>query len=99
MLLPIDLPEWVFADAELVKTVLSGVLATCQTTFPTPGYPAPLGAAHEASRLSDFDATIVRDLLIQALSKELSTVEFERMLRFWAYQRDKWPKTGRLGRD
>ncbi|MCX7963851.1 MAG: hypothetical protein D6691_00800 [Candidatus Hydrogenedentota bacterium] len=99
MLLPIDLPEWVFADPELVKTVLSEVLATCQTTFPTPGYPAPLGAAHEASRLSDFDATIVRDLLIQALSKELSTVEFERMLRFWAFQRDKWPKTGRLGRD
>jgi hypothetical protein len=41
MLLPIDLPEWVFADPELVKTVLSEVLATCQTTFPTPGYPAP----------------------------------------------------------
>ncbi|MCX7608289.1 MAG: hypothetical protein N2049_03600 [Anaerolineales bacterium] len=98
-LLPVDIPFWIMQEREIVESVLAALLEASRATFPMPGYPAPLEAAHEASHLSDFDSKIVRDLLIQALGSQVSSAEMERMLRFWAFQRDKWPKTGRFGRD
>ncbi len=98
-LLPVDLPPWILEDRAGTETVLGAVLEASRVTFPLPGYPAPLESAHEASRLSDFDSKIVRDMLVKALGEHMQGAELERMLRFWAFQNGKWPKAGRIGRD
>ena len=98
-LLPVDLPPWILADRDQAEAVLGTILHVSQTTFPMAGYPAPLESAHEASRLSEFDSKIVRDMLVQALAAELGGAELEQMLRYWAFQSSRWPKAGRIGRD
>lgn len=97
--LPVDVPEWILADRAITNQVLAQVLKVSKTTFPQPGYATPLENAHESARLSEFDAKLVRDLLMTALRDIIPAPEYERMLRFWAFSESRWKKTGRIGKE
>lgn len=94
--LPVDLPEWVVEDSALMQSVLAAIADSSRTTFPVPGYPAAIQAAHEAARLSEFDAKVVRDMIVRELAGLIPASELEQMLRYWAFQVHQWPKTGGL---
>lgn len=96
--LPIDLPRWVLADPNLTERTLAAISQVSKTAFPRPGYPAPLGDAHEAARLTDFDARVIRDQVVESLRALVEPDDFERLLRSWAFQPARWGKTGRLGK-
>lgn len=95
--LPVDLPDWLVEDRSVVEGVLAAISEASMTTFPRPGYPSPLGRAHEAARLTAFDAHVIRDQVIDALRETVPSDEFERLLRLWAFQPTGWEKTGQLG--
>ena len=95
--LPVDLPEWIVEEREAMEQTLCAIAHISRTTFPRPGYPAPLGTAHEAAHLTEFDAKVVRDRVVEALGQIVSEGEFEQLLRSWAFQPVKWEKVGRIG--
>ncbi|MBX7244644.1 MAG: hypothetical protein K1X53_04045 [Candidatus Sumerlaeaceae bacterium] len=96
--LPVDLPEWIISDSAATQKVLASILQVSVSTFPQPGYPAPLQSAHESAHLSEFDAKILRDILVSALSRLVPPTEIEQTLRYWSFQQSKWRKAGRIGR-
>lgn len=99
MYLPVDLPEWLLEDRAAAERVLGAISHVSQTSFPRPGYPAPLGDAHEAAHLTEFDAKVIRDQVIEALRAVVrDEEEFERLLRNWAFQPAQWQKVGRIGK-
>lgn len=92
--LPVDVPQWVIEDKELTIRTMSAISQVSQTSFPRPGYPAPLGDAHEAAHLTAFDARVIRDQVVEALRGIVRAEDFEPLLRAWAFQPDQWKKTG-----
>lgn len=96
--LAVDLPPWVIEDRGATSAVLGEIARVSKTTFPRPGYPAPLGRAHEAAHLTEFEAKVIRDQVVSALNGILEAKEFERVLRNWAFQPQQWEKQGRIGR-
>lgn len=96
--LPVDLPEWLLEDEQATARTLCTMAHVSQTSFPRPGYPAPLGDAHEAAHLTDFDAKVIRDQVISALREVVGAQDFERLLRNWAFQPQQWQKVGRIGK-
>ena len=94
--LPVDLPPWIAGDVATREAVLAVIAQSSRITFPRPGYPAPLGRAHEAARLTSFDASVVKDLVVRALREEMDEAEFEKLLRGWAFQPAGWEKVGGL---
>lgn len=90
--LPVDLPEWIRGDRESAEWVLGVLGQVSETSFPRPGYPAPLGDAHEMAHLTDFDARVIRDRVVESLRTLVEPEEFEKLLRMWAFQPPRWQK-------
>lgn len=90
--LPVDLPEWILSDRASAEWVLGVLGQVSETSFPRPGYPAPLGDAHEMAHLTDFDARVIRDRVVESLREMVGTEDFEKLLRMWAFQPPRWQK-------
>lgn len=94
--LPVDVPEWLADDRKALEEVLCQISLVSRTSFPRPGYPAQLNRAHEAAHLTQFDAKVIRDMVMAAIRQQCSEAEYEQLVRSWSFQPGSWPKTGRL---
>jgi hypothetical protein len=96
--LPVDLPSWITHDRRTCDATMEEILRVSRGSFPRSGYPAPLGKAHEAAHLTEFDAKVIRDRLLDELRKLMPPEDFEKTVRTWAFPQEKWAKVGRIGK-
>lgn len=95
--LPVDVPDWILEDRESLECVLANLAGLSGTTFPQPGYPRPLADAHQAAHLSDFEARVIRDQLLNALNAIIPAKDFDRMMIHWRFDPSRWEKNARFG--
>jgi len=75
---PVDIAVW---QVDQTEKILGQLVVDAQQGFPIPDYPMCIQRAHDFAKLSGLEIQVLQDMLLNAMSSQLTDEEAERLAR------------------